>query len=54
MKYRAGRQQATDLACVAVVMIFLPLAGDQSRPAASAGDDGQLTPGTPGSHVSAM
>ena len=41
----------TDLASVAVVMIFLPLAGDQGRPAGPAGDDGLETPGTPGRQV---
>jgi len=40
------------LASVAVVVIFLPLAGDQGRPPAPAGDDGLLAPGAPGRHVS--
>ena len=47
-------ESLADLAGVAVVVIFLPLAGDQSRPVSPAGDDGLETPGTPGRHVSAM
>ena len=42
-----------DLASVAVVVIFLALAGDQSRPVSPAGEDGLLAPGAPGSLVPA-
>ena len=52
MRYDPGHPSlVTDLAGVAVVMIFLPLAGDQGRPAGPAGDDGLVTPGTPGRQV---
>ena len=46
------RETRPDLAGVAVVVIFLPLAGDQGRPPAPAGDDGLLAPGAHGRHVS--